>query len=56
MTYEKVCEKLGFDPMVNPPKYEGDGWTCDDHTPSPYTKLTYEESKIIWEKMFGETL
>ena len=56
MTYEQVCAKLGFDPMVNPPKYvpPKNPSHIDDSEVSPYAKLTYEESLIIWDRMFGK--
>ncbi len=46
ITYESICEKLGFDAKEGPPETEYDEWRCDDHTPSVYAVLPYEE--LLW--------
>lgn len=51
LTYESICEKLGFDPMVNPPERKYNGHE-DDTEPSPYAVLTLEESNFLMPYMF----
>ena len=46
ITYESICAKLGFDPIVNPPKINYKGHE-DDSEESPYAILTLEESKFL---------
>lgn len=46
ITYESICAKLGFDPLVNPPKINYKGHE-DDSEESPYAILTLEESKFL---------
>lgn len=47
-TLEEIKQKLGFDPL-NPPKREiKDQWLIDDHTPSPYSVLSDEESHFLY--------
>ncbi len=46
VTYESICEKLGFDPFVNPPKPVFNGHE-DDSQENPYSILTFEESKFL---------
>lgn len=46
ITYESICSKLGFDPLINPPKIHLNGHE-DDSEESPYAILTYEESKYL---------
>lgn len=47
MTYESICEKLGFDPMNDPRPYDlSDPWLIDD-SPSPFSVLTREESDFL---------
>ena len=30
-SYKVICEKLGFDPLANPPKSDGDDWIINDN-------------------------
>lgn len=47
LTYEKICEKLGFDPLVSPaPREESIEFGVDDR-PSPYSILTQEELLVL---------
>ena len=46
ITYESICEKLGFDPFVNPPKPVFNGHE-DDSQENPYSILTFEESDFL---------
>ncbi|MBP3852586.1 MAG: hypothetical protein J6D36_08580 [Erysipelotrichaceae bacterium] len=49
LTYEKICEKLGFDPLVNPsPREESIEFGADDR-PSPYSFLTQEELLVLMD-------
>lgn len=48
ITYESICQKLGFDPQNYEPKtsdYE------DDSKVSPYSVLTIEESEFLYDYM-----
>lgn len=47
-TYEKLCEKMGYDPLKDGPL---EVHNYEDDTPSPYTKLSYEELKAF-EKLY----
>lgn len=53
VTYESICEKLGFDPINGGnPRYQerkSDSWLIDDSIESPYSVLTQEESDFLWE-------
>ena len=45
ITYEGICEKLGFDPLNPPtPVYKGHE---DDSQPNPYSVLTLEEEEFL---------
>ena len=46
ITYESICEKLGFDPLVNPPIPVFNGHE-DDSQPNPYSVLSIEESNFL---------
>lgn len=46
ITYASICEKLGFDPFVNPPKPVFNGHE-DDSQENPYLVLTFEESDFL---------
>ena len=48
ITFDSICEKLGFNPLVNPPTRKLSGYE-DDSKESPYAKLTFEESKFLCE-------
>lgn len=48
ITFDSICEKLGFNPLVNPPKINFTGHE-DDSEESPYAILSYEESKFLCE-------
>ena len=52
ITLESIKNKLGFDPL-NPPKRKDDGGPLfvDDHTPSPYSVLSAEESHWLCDFM-----
>lgn len=50
ITYESICEKLGFDPILgntniydNLPNYECDSWV------SPFSVLTEEELDFLYD-------
>lgn len=46
MNFEKVCEKLGFNPLIESYVYE----ICDcedDSRPSPFSVLTDEEAEFL---------
>lgn len=52
ITYESICEKLGFDPLIGNPqknKKTQDSWLIDDSRVSPYSLLTEEESDFLME-------
>lgn len=48
LTFDKICEKLGFNPLVNPPVRKLSGYE-DDSKESPYSILTFEESNFLCE-------
>ncbi len=50
LTFDKICEKLGFNPLVNPPSRKLSGCE-DDSKESPYAILTFEESDFLCEYM-----
>lgn len=52
ITYESICNKLGFDPVKgNPQKQEvkQDSWLIDDSKVNPFSVLTDEESDYLFE-------
>jgi hypothetical protein len=52
ITYESICEKLGFNPLVNPPEYKiRDPFMVDDTQPSHYACLTADELYFLAEYM-----
>ncbi len=61
ITLESIKKKLGFDPL-NPPerKDDRDPFLIDDHTPSPYSVLTDEESHWLCDyvcmKLFNKCI
>ncbi len=52
-TYEELCAKIGFDPLITPPPKREEG-VIDDR-PSPFSILSYEEA-TAFEKMYKERL
>ncbi|MBR1824217.1 MAG: hypothetical protein IJ779_08300 [Ruminococcus sp.] len=54
LTFDKICEKLGFNPLVNPPACNLSGYE-DDSKESPYAVLTFEESDFLCEYMKNNT-
>ena len=48
LTFDRICEKLGFNPLVNPPDRKLSGYE-DDSKESPYAVLTFEESDFLCE-------
>lgn len=52
MTYKKICEKLGFDPVVDGYDYKFSGHE-DDTQVSPFAVLTDEESDFLCDYLFG---
>lgn len=48
ITFESICKKLGFNPLVNPPERHFSGHE-DDSQKSPYAILTLEESEFLCE-------
>lgn len=46
ITYESICEKLGFKPDVDKYEYKYNGHE-DDSQESPFAKLTLEESLFL---------
>ena len=52
ITYVGICEKLGFDPLVNPPERKYDGHE-DDSQPNPYSVLTLEEKDFLLPYFLG---
>ena len=52
-TYEELCEKIGFDPLVTKPK-KSDGFVIDD-SPNPFSVLNYEEA-TAFEKLYKERM
>ena len=46
MTYKQICEKLGFDPIVDGYDYKFSGHK-DDTQVSPFAVLTDEESDFL---------
>ena len=50
LTFDKICEKLGFNPLVNPPSRKLSGCEDDSKEP-PYAILTFEESDFLCEYM-----
>ena len=50
ITFDKICEKLGFNPLVNPPARKLSGHE-DDSKESPYAILTFEKSDFLCEYM-----
>ena len=52
ITYESICQKLGFDPVKGeyPQNNEKkDSWLIDDSVENPYSVLTQEESDFLME-------
>ena len=60
VTIEQITKKLGFDPLNPPDRDTGNPFLVDDHTPSPYSVLTAEESnwlvKYVYEKTFKKKI
>lgn len=52
MTYLGICEKLGFDPIVDGYKYKDSGHE-DDTQVSPFSVLTLEESDFLSEYLLS---
>lgn len=52
MTYFGICEKLGFDPIVDGYKYKVSGHE-DDTQVSPFSVLTLEESDFLSEYLLS---
>lgn len=52
MTYKKICDKLGFDPVVDGYNYKFSGHE-DDTQVSPFAALTDEESDFLFDYLFG---
>ena len=52
-TYEDLCKKIGFDPLITKPPVR-DHDVIDDR-PNPFSILTYEEA-TAFEKMYKERL
>lgn len=50
MKYSDICQKLGFDPVADGYEYKFSGHE-DDTQPSPFSILTYEESKFLTDYM-----
>ncbi len=50
ITFESICEKLGFNPFINPSHYNLSGHEDDSHE-SPYAILSLEESEYLCEYM-----
>lgn len=48
VTFESICEKLGFNPLINPPKRIFKGYE-DDSYDSPYSILSLEELELLCE-------
>ena len=48
MTYEALCKKLGFDPIVDGYDYKFSGHE-DDTQISPFDVLTYEELDFLYD-------
>lgn len=46
ITYESICEKLGFRPGIDKYDYKYNGHE-DDSQESPYSKLSLEESLFL---------
>lgn len=56
ITYESVCEKLGFDPLVDDdwmPLQPANTWVHDDSIPSPFShvELTDEEFEVFYKRI-----
>ena len=52
ITYESICNKLGFDPVKGDPhkkEKKEDSWLIDDSVENPYSVLTQEESDFLME-------
>ena len=52
ITYESICQKLGFDPVKGeyPQKNEKkDSWLIDDSKKSPYASLSLDELDFLTE-------
>lgn len=50
ITFDKICKKLGFNPLVNPPVCDLSGYE-DDSKESPYAILNLEESLFLCKYM-----
>lgn len=50
ITFKSICEKLGFNPLVNPPKIELSGYE-DDSKESHYDKLSFDELRFLCKYM-----
>lgn len=46
ITYESICQKLGFDPMVDKQKYDS---AEDDSKPSRFSVLSLEEHLFLMD-------
>lgn len=55
ITYKSICEKLGFDPLVDSLKYDLPGHE-DDSMVNPFSVLSYDESLALYEYMYGVKL
>ncbi len=50
ITYESICQKLGFRPGIDKYDYDFSGHE-DDSKESPYAKLSFDELEFLWEHM-----
>jgi len=50
ITYESICQKLGFDPMKYEYKFKG---YEDDSQTSPLAPLSYEELNFLCEYLIN---
>lgn len=48
-SYKVICEKLGFDPLANPPKSDGDDWIINDNEENIYGVLDSDEIDLLIE-------
>ena len=47
-SYQGICDKLGFNPLLNPPK-NNDDWIINDDEENIYGKLDRDEIDLLIE-------
>ncbi len=51
ITLQSICQKLGFNPLIQKYDYKCEGHE-DDSQKSPFSVLTFEENEFMYNLMF----